>query len=81
MNNPYHIHGLYWKPRTKKDFISEIIKSGKWNDTKSKLRMMDIKQLHQVFKAIRQNHFVEIMRKPIEAVSGISLKSTNEQGE
>lgn len=62
---PYHSRGVYWKPRYKKDFINCIVQSGRWNDTKSKLMAMDIKQIAGIYHRIRQDQFKDLMIKPI----------------
>lgn len=73
MNSPYRTHGVYWKPRTKADFIDQIIKSGRYSGTKTALRSMDIKQLSGKFKEIREAQFTTIMRTPIHLSNGQAL--------
>lgn len=73
MDSPYRTHGVYWKPRTKADFIDQIIKSGKYSGTKTALRSMDIKQLSGKFKEIREAQFTTIMRKPVHLDNGQAL--------
>lgn len=63
--NQHHIKGVYWQPNSKKELIDCIIKSGRWNDTKTKLTYMDNKQLRAIYNRIRQDQFSEIMRKPM----------------
>lgn len=64
--NQHYIKGVYWQPKTKKEIIESIVKSGRWNDTKTKLTYMDTKQLRAIYNRIRQDQFSDIMRKPIQ---------------
>lgn len=62
-------YGGYYKPRTKKEFIYIIIKSGKWHDTQTKLRAMDIKQIAAIYHRIRQEQMNIVMNKYIKKQS------------
>lgn len=75
MNSPYHIKGTYWQPKTKKEIIESIVKSGRWNDTKTKLTYMDTKQLRAIYNRIRQDQFSDIMRKPVHLDNGQASKN------
>lgn len=55
-------NGIYWTPRSKRDLIGEIVKSGKWNDTQAKLKAMEIRQIRGIFHSIRQAQFNSLMR-------------------
>lgn len=63
MNSPYHIRGVFYQPRTKKELIEAIVESGYWNDTKSKLLGMDRKQVRAIYISIRLKQQVDFMRK------------------
>lgn len=63
MTNPYHIRGPNWKPKTKKDYIDLIVKSGYWTKTKKTLQDMDIKAVIQEYKIMLMKQQVDYMRK------------------
>lgn len=64
MNSPYRTYGVRWQPRTKRELIDWLIKSRRWNDTKSKLLAMETKQIRGIYNSIRQSIHIDMMRKP-----------------
>lgn len=63
MNSPYRTHGVWYSPRSKRELIDWLVKSGRWNDTKSKLLAMETKQIRGIYNSIRQQMNIEAIKK------------------
>lgn len=66
----YHLSGpRFFVPRDKATIIKLIVESGKWNDTKVKLRAKEMKELRGIFYRIRNEQLNGLMKfektKPI----------------
>lgn len=76
MDNPYRTYGVRWQPRTKRELIDWLIKSGRWNDTKSKLLAMERDQIKVIYNRIRVQLDIEFKaRTPVHLYNGQASKN------
>lgn len=77
MNSPYRTNGVWFKPRSKKELIDCIIKTGRWNGTKTALREKEAKQLRGIYNSLMQQITIDIMRKPSHLDNGTAQDGEN----
>lgn len=74
MNSPYRTHGVWYSPRSKRELIDWLIKSGRWNDAKSKLLAMERDQIKAIYNRIRVQLDIEFKaRTPVHLSNGQAL--------
>lgn len=66
--NPYRTPGVWRQPRTKRELIDWLVKSGRWNDTKSKLLAMETPQIREIYKRMRIKIELEANRNPLKNI-------------